>query len=751
MAVKLSLFAGAGWQFFDNNGNPLNGGLIESYLAGTSTPTTTYTSSSGLIAHSNPIVLDAAGRVPNEIWLATGSSYKFILKTSANVLIGTYDNIRGANDITLADVLATGLSASNLPYTPQGDNVAAPVVVADLLDTYVYVAEYDTPEDAAIAAYENNAQMHIQEGDIVKLPCNPTTGDDLQAMCKWIAGNHYRSEPQMPIDGNIPSTALYLEIADGLHDVDTFVDVSDYRILDIRGTDTPDFLTITGATFTSLGTDTHPGTLYSAQITVSTTIPTRVVAGFAVGGQNVQGDGGADCLNGGFIVDSVASDRLSLVVKFRNFGIAPTAFTTPDNTPSLGLTPNRLCIPKATIRAQSSGWGTGAAREGFLNAYKGGKIRLTNIGISYNGVTDAHDLLFMSGNASSIRLEDYVVLAGAGAFVVRGAYEGSFYSNRSFIGGDIYARTCAYLQGGVYNFVRTMINSSYEGLIADGADSSSFATQSVANNSAIGMRTTYPNGFMNFTTSRISRCTTAMQVDKGAIYIDTTSSVKYCTTPAVMAGGTLYGNPIVLNNTNPVPTALQWDVNGGVYYNIAGRPKDPTFENILVTTKAFTTGDLGTIAANDTLDLASDATATPTTYYWLNANDNILIKRANATLFQQGLDWQAYVTTASTQGTYSCNGTTTVTVIMTNSFVAGNTVALEFKRNTGSLLTDGTYTVVTATATQFTFTYSSAVTGEGRASRDNGIITTRINNLTSTSFTPAAATALLCVIRVSQP
>ena len=47
MAVTLSLFAGAGWQFLDNNGNPLSGGLVHVYLAGTTTPTPTYTSSTG--------------------------------------------------------------------------------------------------------------------------------------------------------------------------------------------------------------------------------------------------------------------------------------------------------------------------------------------------------------------------------------------------------------------------------------------------------------------------------------------------------------------------------------------------------------------------------------------------------------------------------------------------------------------------------------------------------------------------------
>lgn len=608
--------------------------------------------------------------------------------------------------------------------------------------------EFPTPEAAALYAYQNNGQMHIQEGDIVKLQCNPSNGDDFQSMCQWIAANHYRSEPQMPADGNIPSTALYLEIADGLHDVETFVDVTEYRVLDIRGTGTPDFLTITGATFTSLGTDAYAGTLYSATITVSTAIPDRVVAGFAVGGQNVQGNGGADCLNQGFIVESVALDRLSLVVKFRNHGVAPTNFTSPDNTPSLGLTPNRLMIPKATIRAQSSGWGTGASREGFLNAIKGGKIFLTNIGISYNGVTDAHDLLFISGNASSIRLEDYTVLAGAGAYVARSGYEGSFYSNRSCIGGGIFARGVFQLTGGVCSLIRTMVGSCYEVALGCQLNGGYFATQSVINNANIGARTTYPNSTVDIATSRVSRCVAAAQPNRGSILLDTGSSIKFCTSPAVMPGGFLYGSPTLASNTNPPPTAFEWDTNGSVYYPVGGRPKDPTFRNILVAAKIFTTGDLGTIAANGTLDLASDATATPTSYYWLNVNDNVMVTRNTSGLFQAGLLVQAYVTTASTQGTYVADGTTTVTVTMTNSFSPGDSVALEFQRNIGSALTNGTYTVVSATATDFTFTHGSAVSGQGRVSRNNGIITTRFNNLTSTSFTPTGTTARYAVIRV---
>jgi hypothetical protein len=91
-SVLLSPF-GNGQQFFDDNGVPLSGGLIYTYQAGSSTPLVTYTDNSGVIANSNPIVLDASGRTPQQIWLLTGFSYKFVLQNSDGVLIQTLDNI----------------------------------------------------------------------------------------------------------------------------------------------------------------------------------------------------------------------------------------------------------------------------------------------------------------------------------------------------------------------------------------------------------------------------------------------------------------------------------------------------------------------------------------------------------------------------------------------------------------------------------------------------------------------------------
>ena len=94
MAVNLSPI-GNGFQFFDNNGAPLNAGKIYTYQAGSSTPLTTYTDNAGLVANTNPIILGTAGRPPNEIWLTDGFFYKFILKDSSDVTIQTYDNLYG--------------------------------------------------------------------------------------------------------------------------------------------------------------------------------------------------------------------------------------------------------------------------------------------------------------------------------------------------------------------------------------------------------------------------------------------------------------------------------------------------------------------------------------------------------------------------------------------------------------------------------------------------------------------------------
>lgn len=88
-------------QFFDANGNPLVGGKLYSYAAGTTTPLATYADYDGTTTNTNPVILDSRGEA--DVWLSS-SYYKLKLTDSNNVEIWTVDHIGGF--ATMADVTA---------------------------------------------------------------------------------------------------------------------------------------------------------------------------------------------------------------------------------------------------------------------------------------------------------------------------------------------------------------------------------------------------------------------------------------------------------------------------------------------------------------------------------------------------------------------------------------------------------------------------------------------------------------------
>jgi hypothetical protein len=163
MAVNLSPVGGAAVQFFDNSGNVLTGGKLYTYLAGTTTPAATFTSNTGLIFHSNPIILDAAGRVPagGEIWLTNGQEYKFVLETSTNVQLLSVDNISGNGDPT------------SLFYTPAPDSLLAPgpLTVKSALDQITNDEDGSSTIgfiQAGLSAVARTAQSKMRETISVK-------------------------------------------------------------------------------------------------------------------------------------------------------------------------------------------------------------------------------------------------------------------------------------------------------------------------------------------------------------------------------------------------------------------------------------------------------------------------------------------------------------------------------------------------------------------------------------------------------
>jgi hypothetical protein len=124
--VYISPVGGVAAQFFTNTGSVLTGGKLYTYAAGTTTPQTSYTTNAGNVARTNPIVLDAAGRVPDggEIWI-TSQSYKFVLTDSTNVLIATYDNVFGIGVVNYAVQNFTGNGSTisfNLFSAPDNEN-----------------------------------------------------------------------------------------------------------------------------------------------------------------------------------------------------------------------------------------------------------------------------------------------------------------------------------------------------------------------------------------------------------------------------------------------------------------------------------------------------------------------------------------------------------------------------------------------------------------------------------------------------
>jgi hypothetical protein len=106
-------------QFFDNLGDPLVGGTLNAYVAGTSTPTNMYSDDTGTVAGTS-VTLDSRGE-PTTIkllWVDDGVTYKFVLKDSSGTTIWTEDNISFAavtdGSITSAKIANNAVTASKI-------------------------------------------------------------------------------------------------------------------------------------------------------------------------------------------------------------------------------------------------------------------------------------------------------------------------------------------------------------------------------------------------------------------------------------------------------------------------------------------------------------------------------------------------------------------------------------------------------------------------------------------------------------
>jgi hypothetical protein len=101
----------------DTSGNPCSSCKVYTYTSGTSTPKDTYTSVHKSVANANPVVLDSNGQAT----IYADGSYKFIITTSADVTLYTWDGLTYSFDAldTLTGLATAGSStAYTLTITP---------------------------------------------------------------------------------------------------------------------------------------------------------------------------------------------------------------------------------------------------------------------------------------------------------------------------------------------------------------------------------------------------------------------------------------------------------------------------------------------------------------------------------------------------------------------------------------------------------------------------------------------------------
>jgi hypothetical protein len=97
-----------GKQSFTNDaGVPLSGGKLYTYAAGTTTPKTTWSDNLETAPNTNPIILNARG----EATIFWNGVYKVELRTAADAVIWTVDNVSAPNDAALISFIQDGAGA----------------------------------------------------------------------------------------------------------------------------------------------------------------------------------------------------------------------------------------------------------------------------------------------------------------------------------------------------------------------------------------------------------------------------------------------------------------------------------------------------------------------------------------------------------------------------------------------------------------------------------------------------------------
>jgi len=162
-------------QFFGTDGLPLVGGKLYTYAAGTTTPLASYTDHTGVTANTNPVILDSNGEA--DVWLPDTTSYKYVLKTSADVTLYTVDYISvpvTTNSFASPPAIGTG-TPNSATFTTL--NVTG---VAIFEDTANFTEDVTFDTDVEIAgrlSLTGTGAAKLNVGTTAQRPVSPVNGD----------------------------------------------------------------------------------------------------------------------------------------------------------------------------------------------------------------------------------------------------------------------------------------------------------------------------------------------------------------------------------------------------------------------------------------------------------------------------------------------------------------------------------------------------------------------------------------------
>jgi hypothetical protein len=202
-------------QLFDNNGNMLSGGTITVYKAGTLSLANIYANADGG-ALTNPIVLNASGRIPNgQLFLDLGQYYDISVKKGTTVL-ESYSNIAGLLDantgvlgsVTVDQFTGDGFSVNFTLSTAPDDISITTVIVNGLVLTGAI--------DYAIISNRITFNVAPAVGDQIVVKYNRTVGSDFPRDVNYTQWASIDAQLTYVMNGPLDSINNLLVTMDGL-------------------------------------------------------------------------------------------------------------------------------------------------------------------------------------------------------------------------------------------------------------------------------------------------------------------------------------------------------------------------------------------------------------------------------------------------------------------------------------------------------------------------------------------------------